>query len=135
MPRRRRVSPSKVWPSKNALIGMRGSNDPRRSPTPRAAFLLTETILPYSSRDDATEKTSVRCRISIGWEQVVSDLSKRRGAVACPRCKAPMEEVVTIAPAQGDPGPLRHEHPDAASGCGRLKMKNPGGAGGKTRGR
>src|SRR5262245_11226764 len=111
MPRRRRVAPTKVWPSKNALIGMRGSNDPRRSPTPRAAFLLTETILPYISRDDATEKTSVRCRSSIAWKQVVSDLSKRRGAVACPRRKAPMEEVVTIAPAQGDPGLIAYECP------------------------
>src|SRR5262245_747027 len=31
--------------------------------------------------------------------------------------------------------PVLRLRPDAASGCGRLKMKNPGGAGGKTRGR
>jgi len=30
----------------------------------------------------------------------VSALEKREGTLACPRCKAPMEEVVRIAPVQ-----------------------------------
>jgi transposase-like protein len=41
----------------------------------------------------------------------VSDLAKRRGTVACPRCKAPMEEVVSIAPVQGEPGLIAYECP------------------------
>ena len=41
----------------------------------------------------------------------VSDLEKRKGILACPRCKVPMKDVVTIAPAQGDPGLIAYECP------------------------
>jgi hypothetical protein len=34
----------------------------------------------------------------------VSELPQKQGTIACPRCKAPREEVVTIAPAQSDLG-------------------------------
>jgi rubredoxin len=39
----------------------------------------------------------------------VSDLAKREGTQACPRCKAPMKEVVRIAPVQSDPGLIAYE--------------------------
>jgi len=39
----------------------------------------------------------------------VSDLSKRIGAKPCPRCKAPMEELLRIAPAQTGPGLIAYE--------------------------
>jgi hypothetical protein len=41
----------------------------------------------------------------------VSDLAKRQGTLACPRCKAPMTEVVWIAPVQNDPGLIAYECP------------------------
>ena len=41
----------------------------------------------------------------------VSNLAKRERTLACPRCKAPMKDVVTIAPAQGDPGLIGYECP------------------------
>jgi len=41
----------------------------------------------------------------------VSELSKRAGAKPCPSCKAPMQEVVRIAPAQTDPGLVAYECP------------------------
>jgi hypothetical protein len=41
----------------------------------------------------------------------VSDLEKRAGTLACPRCKAPMKEVVRIAPVQSDPGLIAYECP------------------------
>ena len=48
--------------------------------------------------------------------RVVSDLPKRAGSFACPRCKAPMKEVVRIAPVQNDPGLIAYECP----ACGYL---------------
>ena len=40
----------------------------------------------------------------------VSDLAKREeGTLACPRCKAPMKEVVRIAPVQREPGLIAYE--------------------------
>jgi hypothetical protein len=41
----------------------------------------------------------------------VSDLPKRAGFFACPRCKAPMKEVVWITPIQNDPGLIAYECP------------------------
>jgi rubredoxin len=46
----------------------------------------------------------------------VSDLAKREGTLACPRCKAPMKDVVWIAPVQSDPGLIAYECPS----CGYL---------------
>jgi hypothetical protein len=47
---------------------------------------------------------------------IVSDLSrsKRRRALACTRCGATMDEVVSIAPLAGEPGLIAYECP----GCG-----------------
>jgi uncharacterized Zn finger protein len=44
---------------------------------------------------------------------VVSEpLPKKRGAIACPRCKkAPMEEVVRIDPVGNEPGLIGYECP------------------------
>jgi len=41
----------------------------------------------------------------------VSDLEQRAGTLACPRCKAPMKDVVSIAPVQNDPGLIAYECP------------------------
>jgi transposase-like protein len=41
----------------------------------------------------------------------VPNLSQKRDTIACPRCKAPMEEVVRIAPAQNEPGLIGYECP------------------------
>ena len=41
----------------------------------------------------------------------MSDLSKRRGSMACPRCKATMDEVVWIAPLQDEAGLIGYECP------------------------
>jgi transposase-like protein len=41
----------------------------------------------------------------------MADLSKKLGTIACPRCKAPMEEVVRIAPVQNEPGLIGYECP------------------------
>ena len=48
--------------------------------------------------------------------RVVSDLPKRAGLFACPRCKGPMKDVVWIAPIQNDPGLIAYECP----ACGYL---------------
>ena len=41
----------------------------------------------------------------------MSELPQKQGTIACPRCKAPMEEVVSIAPVQGEPGLIAYECP------------------------
>jgi uncharacterized Zn finger protein len=41
----------------------------------------------------------------------MSDLAKREGTLECPRCNAPMKDVVRIAPAQSDPGLIAYECP------------------------
>jgi transposase-like protein len=41
----------------------------------------------------------------------VSELEKREGTLACPRCKAAMKDVVRIAPVQNDPGLIAYECP------------------------
>ena len=45
------------------------------------------------------------------WNAFVSDLAKRVGTLACPLCKAPMKDVVWIAPVQSDPGLIAYECP------------------------
>ena len=40
----------------------------------------------------------------------MSDSAKREGTLACPRCKAPMKEVVRIA-VQREPGLIAYECP------------------------
>jgi uncharacterized Zn finger protein (UPF0148 family) len=41
----------------------------------------------------------------------MADPSKKLGTIACPRCKAPMEEVVRIAPLQNEPGLIGYACP------------------------
>jgi hypothetical protein len=41
----------------------------------------------------------------------VADLAKRTGAKPCLRCKAPMQEVLTIVPVQHEPGLIAYECP------------------------
>jgi transposase-like protein len=41
----------------------------------------------------------------------VSEFENRTGVKPCPRCKAPMQEVLRIAPAQNDPGLIAYECP------------------------
>jgi hypothetical protein len=45
----------------------------------------------------------------------VSDLAVRASAKPCPRCKALMQEVLRIAPAQNDPGLIAYECPSPAA--------------------
>jgi transposase-like protein len=44
----------------------------------------------------------------------MADPSKKGGTIACPRCKAPMEEVVRIAPAQNEPRLIGYECPSCS---------------------
>jgi hypothetical protein len=39
----------------------------------------------------------------------VADLPKKLGTIACTRCKAPMEEVLRIAPVGHEPGLIAYE--------------------------
>ena len=48
---------------------------------------------------------------TVAGNAFVADLSKKLGTIACPRCEAPMEEVVRIAPAQNGPGLIGYECP------------------------
>jgi hypothetical protein len=41
----------------------------------------------------------------------MSGLAQRAGAKPCPRCKGLMQEVLTIAPAQNEPGLIAYECP------------------------
>jgi transposase-like protein len=59
----------------------------------------------------------------------VSELSKRAGAKPCPRCKASMEEVLRIAPAQADPGLIAYECPSCSYVTSDLTPSNPPAAG------
>jgi|EndMetStandDraft_8_1072994.scaffolds.fasta_scaffold1274060_2 rubredoxin len=52
--------------------------------------------------------SGVRLRVGDGVA-FVSDLEKRASTLACPRCKAPMKDVVRIAPVQNDPGLIAYE--------------------------
>jgi len=64
---------------------------------------------------DCNQRT-LRC-IGLGTvagNAFVADLSKKLGTIACPRCKAPMEEVVRIAPAQNGPGLIGYECPSCS---------------------
>ena len=47
----------------------------------------------------------------VTWDAFASDLAKREGTIKCPRCKAPMKEVLRIAPVQTDPGLIAYECP------------------------
>jgi transposase-like protein len=48
---------------------------------------------------------------TVAGNAFVADLPKKLGTIACPRCEAPMEEVVRIAPAQNGPGLIGYECP------------------------
>jgi hypothetical protein len=48
------------------------------------------------------------------WNAFVSDLPKRAGFFACPRCKDPMKKVLWIAPVQNDPGLIAYECPSCS---------------------
>jgi uncharacterized Zn finger protein len=41
----------------------------------------------------------------------MSEFEKREGTLACPRCKAPMKEILRIAPVQSEPGLIAYECP------------------------
>ena len=41
----------------------------------------------------------------------MSELPQKLGTIACPRCKAPMEEVLRIAPALHEPELIAYECP------------------------
>jgi hypothetical protein len=60
---------------------------------------------------DATSELVGRSTPCGRWNAFVSALEKREGTLACPRCKAPMEEVVWIAPVQSEPGLIAYECP------------------------
>jgi transposase-like protein len=47
---------------------------------------------------------------------VSAAFKKQEGILACPRCKSPMKEVLSIAPVQSDPGMVVYECPS----CGYL---------------
>jgi C4-type Zn-finger protein len=42
---------------------------------------------------------------------VVSDVKRSGSALACPRCRTTMDEVVSIAPVAGEPGLTAYECP------------------------
>jgi transposase-like protein len=44
----------------------------------------------------------------------VSELPQKQGTIVCPRCKAPMKEVVWIAPALHEPGLIAYECPSCS---------------------
>ena len=46
----------------------------------------------------------------------MSDLARRRSGIACPRCRAPMQEIMRIAPLRIEPGLIAYECPT----CGKL---------------
>ena len=41
----------------------------------------------------------------------MSEFEKREGILACPRCKAPIKEILRIAPVQSEPGLIAYECP------------------------
>ena len=46
----------------------------------------------------------------------MSEFEKREGILACPRCKAPMKEILRIAPVQSEPtGSRMNARPAATS--------------------
>ena len=59
---------------------------------------------------ELTRKREYECR-----GRVVSDLAKRSG-IACPRCRAPMQEIMRIAPLRIEPGLIAYECPT----CGKV---------------
>ena len=46
----------------------------------------------------------------------MSDLARRRRGIACPRCRAPMQEIMRIAPLRIEPGLIAYECPT----CGKV---------------
>jgi hypothetical protein len=47
-------------------------------------------------------------------ESVMSDSRRADRGIACPRCKAPMDELFRIAPKENDPGLIAYECPSCA---------------------
>jgi hypothetical protein len=43
--------------------------------------------------------------------ECVSDISKRRSGIACPRCQTSMQEIMRIAPLRNEPGLIAYECP------------------------
>jgi len=56
----------------------------------------------------------------------VSALEKRESTLACPWCKAPMKEVVRIAPVQSEPGLIAYECPSCSYVTSVLIEPQPG---------
>ena len=46
----------------------------------------------------------------------MSDLAGRTSVIACPRCRAPMQEIMRIAPLRTEPGLIAYECPS----CGKV---------------
>src|SRR5262249_788508 len=104
-PIRRTVSGSKLRSSKYVLRAMREHST-------RKCFLITKLRAVRISLRGCNQRT-LRC-IGLGTvagNGSVANLSKKLGTIACPRCEAPMEEVVRIAPAQNGPGLIGYECP------------------------
>jgi hypothetical protein len=60
------------------------------------------------------ERAEIRSALTQG-ARIVSDLLRSRGgagALPCPRCRAAMDEVVTIAPVAGEPGLTAYDCPN-----------------------
>jgi hypothetical protein len=90
----------KTEPLGIALAGLCQRCSDRKEPTPTQPVNLS----------------GVRLRVGDGVA-FVSELAKRKGTLVCPRCKAPMNEVVRIAPVQNDPGLIAYE----CRSCGYVK--------------
>jgi DNA-directed RNA polymerase subunit RPC12/RpoP len=70
----------------------------RSEASPRAGEIKTDALLRV-----------VKCMRRLGM--LVSDRSKKRDSIECPRCGARMEEVVSIAPIHNEPGLVGYECP------------------------
>ena len=46
----------------------------------------------------------------------MSDLARKKKWIACPRCRAPMQEIMRIAPLPMEPGLIAYECPT----CGKV---------------
>jgi transposase-like protein len=63
-------------------------------------------------KEAATPNSALRLSlVAFQGIRAVSDLPKKRGTIACPRCKALMEEVVRIDPVGHEPGLIGYECP------------------------
>src|SRR3954452_22901491 len=74
------------------------------------AGMVSRKIMAAKGKPDRPLRI-VATRVRQWSDESVSDVSKRRSGIACPRCQTSMREIMRIAPLRNEPGLIAYECP------------------------